>query len=67
MHLVSTGEPYAVGTRNGLTFAGEWVWRWKDWIDRRFMQRFTQLPEMAVAPASRASPLADRLAGRRDP
>jgi selenide,water dikinase len=60
MYLVSTGEPYAVGTRNGFTFAGEWVWRWKDRIDRRFMQRFNELPEMAAVPAARASPLADR-------
>ena len=40
MYLISTGEGQAVGTRNGVTFAGRWVWRWKDWIDRRFMRRF---------------------------
>jgi hypothetical protein len=32
--------------RNGLVFKGAWVWRWKDWIDRRFMRRFSQLPEI---------------------
>ena len=46
MYLVSTGEDYAVGKKFGLTFAGRWVWRWKDRIDRRFMQRFNELPEM---------------------
>jgi selenide, water dikinase len=22
------------------------VWHWKDWIDRRFMRRFSELPGM---------------------
>ncbi|MBI4275767.1 MAG: selenide, water dikinase SelD [Rhizobiales bacterium] len=61
LYLVSTGEPYAVGTRNGLVFSGRWVWRWKDWIDRRFMRKFNDLPEMAAEEAT-ASPLADRQA-----
>src|SRR5436190_6419707 len=60
MYLVSTGDPYAVGTRNGLVFKGAWVWRWKDWIDRRFMRRFNELPEMAKRAEVTASPLADR-------
>jgi selenide, water dikinase len=62
LYLVSTGERNALGTRNGLTFEGTWVWRWKDWIDRRFMARFNALPDMAQASAAPASPLADRQA-----
>ncbi|MFZ1884927.1 MAG: FAD-dependent oxidoreductase [Rhodoplanes sp.] len=45
LYLVSTGDRRAIGTRNGMTFGGAWAWRWKDWIDRRFMRRFKDLPE----------------------
>lgn len=61
LYLVSTGERHAIGTRNGLVAEGAWVWRWKDWIDRRFMRKFNDLPEMA-APAASLPPLADRQA-----
>ena len=61
LYLISTGERYAVGTRNRLVVQGAWVWRWKDWIDRRFMRKFNALPEMAKPPQAQ-SPLADRAA-----
>jgi len=61
LYLVSTGERRAVGARNGFTFEGDWVWRWKDWIDRRFMRKFNELPEMPLPPQAQ-SPLADRAA-----
>src|SRR4029450_7753166 len=37
LYLVSTGERYAVGTRNGLVVEGAWVRRWKDGCDGRFL------------------------------
>lgn len=62
MYLVSTGERYALGARNGFVFRGAWVWRLKDWIDRRFMRRFKEPPAMANIAAAPASALADQAA-----
>ena len=47
--LIGTADGRAVASRGRWHASGRWVWVWKDWIDRRFMRRFQDLPEMEVA------------------
>jgi selenide,water dikinase len=41
--LISTGDRHAIASRGAFYARGDLVWRWKDWIDRRFMRRFNKL------------------------
>ena len=41
LYLLATGPRHAVASWGPLTLAGDWVWRWKDRIDRRFIARHT--------------------------
>ena len=38
--LISTGDRHAVGTWGRLSWQGRWAWRWKDRIDRRFVEKY---------------------------
>ncbi|MGI0484606.1 selenide, water dikinase SelD [Pantanalinema rosaneae CENA516] len=45
--LIGTGNGSAIASRGMLAGESPLLWRWKDWIDRRFMQRFSHLPPMS--------------------
>ena len=62
LYLISSADDYAIGTRNGLTMGGAWVWRLKDRIDRRFMQKFNVLPDMVQATPPIETAVADTAA-----
>lgn len=55
LSLMSTGERYAIGTRNGIVFEGRAIWYLKDFIDRRFMREFSELPVNKDAAGARSS------------
>lgn len=44
--LLSNARRRAIAVRGPFAMHGAMAWRWKDWIDRRFMGRFQNLPEM---------------------
>lgn len=47
--LITTGDRYAIAAWGSLSVAGNWVWRWKDWIDRRWMRKYQELPDMSAS------------------
>lgn len=54
--LISTGDKYAVASKGAIGFAGTWVWKWKDWIDQRFMRKFSEFPDMDSGEGSTGAP-----------
>lgn len=62
LYLISTGGKYAIGARNGVSFEGAWAWTLKDWIDRRFMAKFNDLPAMPQPVAGAIDGIADKAA-----
>lgn len=50
LYLLACGPRHAIASWGSWSAEGAWVWRWKDWIDRRFIRRFAP---MGAAPGSR--------------
>lgn len=50
LKLISLGSRSALAERLGTSFSGPMMWKWKDHIDQKFMNRFRHLPQMP-APA----------------
>jgi selenide,water dikinase len=40
--LVGAGPREAIGVWSGLSWEGRWVWRWKDRVDRGWVERFRE-------------------------
>jgi len=48
--LISMGKKRAVLSYAALSVEGDWAWRFKDWIDRRWMTKYQELPAMDGGP-----------------
>jgi selenide,water dikinase len=48
--LIGTGDRHAVASRGPFAAQGAYLWRLKEWIDRRWMRRYRELPQMLPEP-----------------
>jgi selenide, water dikinase len=67
LSILGTGDGRAVATRNGWSIEGAWVWRWKDYIDRKWMRMYREPPQQRMQMPAGAAPdpaLADAEAKR---
>ncbi len=70
LKLISTGRRHAVADKLGLRLEGDWLWRWKNRIDRKFMAKFHDLPAMnadRAVPMQATQGLREALAGAQSP
>lgn len=51
LSLMATGEKSAIASKGTFALEADWVWRWKDSIDQKFMRQFSKLPAMKSNPA----------------
>ncbi|WP_298497674.1 selenide, water dikinase SelD [uncultured Maritimibacter sp.] len=65
LKLVSLGGQSAIAQRGRFSLSGPLLWRWKDRIDQRFMDKFRDLPPMKGTPLPRvvAEGVRDELGG----
>ncbi len=43
LYLLSTGDRYAIASWGSFSWEGEWVWKWKDRIDRGFIGKYLSM------------------------
>jgi selenide,water dikinase len=46
LSLLATGNKHAIASKGGLFLKGDWVWKWKNHIDNKFMNMLKQFPSM---------------------
>ena len=43
LSIITMGGKNAVVSKYSLSFKGKWVWHWKNYIDKNFISKFTNL------------------------
>ncbi len=50
LKLINTGDGSAIAEYKGQAFSGKWCWRWKDYIDLKFMRMYQNYTPMEMKP-----------------
>jgi selenide,water dikinase len=66
LSLMATGPKRAIASRGPVAIESDWIWRWKDWIDQRFMEQFRTLPETGMNANLRSMPGVQKFAELAD-
>ncbi len=56
LSIIGTGDGRAVATRGAWSVEGAWVWRWKDYIDRKWMRMYREPPARPMDMSARTAP-----------
>lgn len=48
LSLLNCADHTAVASRGALAVQGAWAWKYKNWIDVRFMNTYSQFPQMSA-------------------
>lgn len=48
LSLMASGPQHAIASRGLWTAKGDWIWRWKNRIDQKFMDKFRKLPVLSM-------------------
>jgi selenide, water dikinase len=51
LSLISTGDKLAVASKGPFAAIGPALWRWKQWIDRRWLRQYQELPARSARDA----------------
>jgi selenide, water dikinase len=67
LSLLSCGGKSAIASYGAVALSGNWVWRWKNSIDQRWMRKYRELPEMQLdapdAPPTRCAGCGAKISG----
>ncbi|MDP1752808.1 MAG: selenide, water dikinase SelD, partial [Reyranella sp.] len=55
LSIIGTGDGRALATRGAWSVEGAWVWRWKDYIDRKWMRMYREPPAKPMDMGARAA------------